>query len=333
MSVNTVRALVARFLAWRGPVTPFAVVTSAAAVVITGSGLVDLATQEQDPTAPGLSGTWTVIWSAVALALTLLPIALGARFPRWIGAVGTWVFIAVTALQLATAARPIISANNLVLYPMVACYVGWFLDRWTARATVLAAAAASAVALLVNPQLGLLTTWVNITMVSAFCLGATTYLHGRLERQARTDPLTGALNRAGLETQLEQELARSARSGQPLLVAVLDLDDFKRVNDTQGHAAGDRLLVDVVRDLQRQVRPYDVVARMGGDEFMLLMPGVGTAEGAGLFERLRERTGDIWSHGMAVSRPGDTVDTLTERADSRLYESKRARKTDPRSVH
>lgn len=332
MPVNTWRTLGARYVAWRGPVTPFAVVTTAAALVAAASGLVDLATQAQVSPGPSLGGGWTVVWSLVAMTIALLPLALGSRFPRWLGVVGAALFIGVTAMQLATADRPIISANNLVLYPMVACYVGWFYDRWTARSVVGAAGVASAAALYVNPQLGLTTTWVNVMLVSAFCVGATMYLHGRLERLARTDPLTGALNRAGLEAQLELELTRAARTGEPLLVTVLDLDDFKLVNDTRGHAAGDRLLVAVVRDLRRLVRPYDVVARMGGDEFMVLMPGAGAVEGAGVFDRLRGRTGDIWSHGMAVSRPGDTIDTLTERADARLYESKRARKGDPRPV-
>lgn len=332
MRMDTATVMVDRFLVWRGPITPFAVVTAAASAVIAASALVDLATQPSSSSGAAFAGRWTWAWCAVAVVIALAPLLLGGRYPRRLGLLGAWLFIAVTVVQLASADRPVISANNLVLYPMVACYVGWFHDRWAARGTVGVAAVASALALSANPQLGLATTWVNVTLVSAFCLGATMYLHGRLERLALTDPLTGALNRAGLEVRLEQELTRSLRTGQPLLVGVLDLDDFKLVNDTQGHAAGDRLLVELVSGLRRLSRPYDAIARLGGDEFMLLMPGVGPADGETVFARLRDRTGDIWSHGIAVSKPGDSVDTLTERADARLYRNKRARKSDSGSA-
>nr|WP_240188532.1 GGDEF domain-containing protein [Nakamurella flavida] len=204
--------------------------------------------------------------------------------------------------------------------------MGWFYPRWVARSVVAAAAAASGAALLLNPFLGIATIWLNLVLASVFCLECAAYLHIRLERQARTDPLTGALNRTGLTDRATQELARAARTSTPLTVAVLDLDDFKAVNDTRGHAAGDRLLVDVVEGLRQEMRPYDGIARLGGDEFMVLMPGLTPGHAEGVLARLRAGTGDVFSCGVATSRSSDTVATLTERADRRLYRDKRARK-------
>ena len=324
---DTLAAPVARFQAWRGPLTPFAVVTAAAAAVIWASGIVDALSQTAD--AGPLIGPWTWLWTVLAFAVAASPLLLGGRCRRWVGLVGTAVFVAVTVLQLATADRPIISANNLVLYPMVSCYMGWFYPRWVARTTVAVAAAASGTALLVNPFLVLATTWLNLTLASAFCLECAAYLHIRLERLARTDPLTGALNRSGLADRIGQELARASRTRTPLTVAVLDLDDFKAVNDTHGHAAGDQLLVDVVAGLRRVIRPYDSIARLGGDEFMILLPGLNPEVAEAVLDRLRRQSGDVFSSGVATSTATDTVRTLTERADQLLYRDKRSRKSQP----
>ncbi len=86
---------------------------------------------------------------------------------------------------------------------------------------------------------------------------------------------------------LERELDRTSRDGKPLTVVIGDIDHFKDVNDTWGHLAGDRALVEVSRRLQRSVRTYDGVGRYGGEEFMLVLPGCGVEDGAVLAERLR----------------------------------------------
>lgn len=112
-------------------------------------------------------------------------------------------------------------------------------------------------------------------------------------RLAQTNPLTGVLNPRAFDALAERELHRALRFGRPLALAFLDLDGSKLVNDTLGHSVGDRLLQALVAELLTQVRPSDAVARMGGDEFAILMPETTPEQAeaalAGIRERLLER--------------------------------------------
>lgn len=112
-------------------------------------------------------------------------------------------------------------------------------------------------------------------------------LQSELARTARTDGLTGCVTQTALYAVLEEELQRCARQQLPLSVLLLDLDDFKAVNDTFGHLAGDRVLRAVGQALRTTVRPYDLVARYGGDEFVVLAPGTALPAAGELAERLQ----------------------------------------------
>jgi diguanylate cyclase (GGDEF)-like protein/putative nucleotidyltransferase with HDIG domain len=156
--------------------------------------------------------------------------------------------------------------------------------------------------------------------------------HVELERQrdelarvSLTDPLTDALNRRGFEDRLRRELADSARSGRPLMLAVLDLDAFKAVNDREGHAAGDALLRETVKRLTGVLRPLDVVGRLGGDEFAVLFPGAGHANAEVLVDRLRDALAGRVPASFGYSCfPADGVhlEELFNHADVRLYAAK-----------
>jgi diguanylate cyclase (GGDEF)-like protein/putative nucleotidyltransferase with HDIG domain len=157
--------------------------------------------------------------------------------------------------------------------------------------------------------------------------------HGRqhrlLARISRADPLTGALNRRGLEERVDAELRACERAGNSGALLLIDLDSFKLVNDRFGHAAGDELLCWVVQTLQRIVRPLDTIARLGGDEFAVLLPNIEASDALNCATRiraaLRERTGA--SIGLATY-PLDGVDSesLLKLADARLYASRPARR-------
>jgi diguanylate cyclase (GGDEF)-like protein len=154
-----------------------------------------------------------------------------------------------------------------------------------------------------------------------------------LKRMAHTDPLTELPNRRGLLAHLTREMAMAARFRLPLAVIEFDLDYFKEINDVYGHQTGDRVLTAVARQVQRRLRATDVVGRMGGEEFLILAPGDGFAEGMKLAEEicraLRERpmAGDrAWvtgSFGVTVWEAGDTAEAILLRVDSALYAAKR----------
>lgn len=147
-----------------------------------------------------------------------------------------------------------------------------------------------------------------------------------LEQLAQTDPLTGAMNRRHLDLTLARELSRAARTGSPLCVAMLDVDHFKRFNDTFGHAEGDQLLRGMVDAWQEHLREFDAIARYGGEEFLVVLPSTDLDEAVRATERLRAvvpRDQRV-SAGVARFAPGETADDLTRRADEALYAAKRA---------
>lgn len=145
-----------------------------------------------------------------------------------------------------------------------------------------------------------------------------------LEELSRTDPLTGVANRRHLEHELARELSRARRTGTTVTLAFLDLDHFKRYNDTHGHAAGDRLLQELVTAWNDVLRPTDLLARVGGEEFVLVLPDADAGQARGVVERLRSLVpqGETCSAGLAVYRSGEEPAVLLERADSALYVAK-----------
>lgn len=166
-------------------------------------------------------------------------------------------------------------------------------------------------------------------------------LEAQLEQMSelvREDQLTGSLNRRGLEDVFERELARSERRGTPLCIAMLDLDDFKKINDTYGHTAGDEALIHLVRVIKDTLRAMDVIARFGGEEFLIILPDTGMDEAAQAVTRLqRELTKQIFMHnhtrmlitfsaGVAMRRENEDQQSLIKRADIALYAAKKAGK-------
>jgi diguanylate cyclase (GGDEF)-like protein len=154
------------------------------------------------------------------------------------------------------------------------------------------------------------------------------------ERMALIDPLTGLYNRRVATERLASEASRSQRHGHPLTVVSLDLDKFKQINDTYGHLAGDQVLKEFSARLHSAIRLSDFAARMGGDEFLVLLPECSTAQVDILLARLRpmeiEYSGQkipiCFSAGSVGYERGETTDQFLERADRTLYIEKRAGK-------
>ena len=160
-------------------------------------------------------------------------------------------------------------------------------------------------------------------------------LNNLLNRLARTDELTGLPNRRAVMESLRWQVAHSSRTGLPLTVMSLDLDHFKGINDTWGHAAGDEVLRAFARLITAVVREVDICGRVGGEEFILVLPGTGAQGARTVGERLRQRlattpillpTGEqvavTVSGGIVAFRPGETVESVLNRVDLALYSAK-----------
>lgn len=155
------------------------------------------------------------------------------------------------------------------------------------------------------------------------------------ERLALKDPLTGLSNRRAAMDRLTAEASRSQRYGHPLAVVSLDLDKFKQINDTLGHAAGDQVLKEFALRLTAAIRLSDFASRMGGDEFLVLLPECSTAQVESFLARLRpmetEYAGQkipiLFSAGWVGYEQGESTEQFLERADRTLYAEKRAGKS------
>ncbi|MCU1175684.1 diguanylate cyclase [Stenotrophomonas maltophilia] len=271
-----------------------------------------------------------VLWTLMALA-ALVP---------WL----RWEHLAWVAQGLQVS---YLSGCGLAL--LVGIWARWRGDRWSQAGL---AALAPMLALIIADACGaqwlleyrvealqLAVTW--LLMMAAYALnqrlGRLRQQRDELRQLAETDGLTGLPNRrAGLQ-QLGRHLERVNREGGPLVIGFLDIDLFKDINDRHGHAVGDLVLVAVARALRTAVRSQDEVVRMGGEEFLLLMPGMPREAASARLDRLRQRITEAGlalqvaglevtaSIGLAQWRPGeDDLAALLRRADHAMYVAKRA---------
>ncbi|MDP6183582.1 MAG: GGDEF domain-containing protein [Gammaproteobacteria bacterium] len=161
--------------------------------------------------------------------------------------------------------------------------------------------------------------------------------------QVLIDPLTGILNRSGYTENVGKEFLRWRRYGSTLTLAVIDLDRFKDINDSYGHAAGDKVLTNVAQQIESQIRECDILCRYGGEEFVLLLPETSLQDGMALLEKLRAYIAKCNFHfqqtpvpvtlscGIAEFRESDNVADVFDRADQAMYLSKRSGRDQCRS--
>jgi len=160
----------------------------------------------------------------------------------------------------------------------------------------------------------------------------------KLSDEVSTDPLTQIANRRGMMRAFEAEQARVERQGSPLAIGLLDVDNFKKLNDQLGHQTGDEALKFLARRVSESLRPVDVVARYGGEEFVVMLPDTPLEEGQQILTRLqRTLSAEFFTHddnkvfitfsaGVTAYRPGEPIEAALERADIGLYEAKRTGK-------
>ncbi len=268
------------------------------------------------------------------------PIAVAGALAL-VGALGVWLF----ALRIPTIGFELLAALGSVVtsflvahaathggmmvaafaYPWIAIYSAHFFERRVVIAQGLLISVGFGVGLLLGglPHVGVYWATVTVTIWS-ICL-VLGHLSESLRRQADTDQLTGLLNRNGFLAAATREHAIAQRSGNPLTLALLDLDGFKQINDRRGHVAGDRVLADLGGAWRACLRTGDILARHGGDEFVLLLPATSPEGAVAVLDRLHVKDLPVkWSVGIGEWLPGESLAECVARADSHLYSVKNA---------
>jgi diguanylate cyclase (GGDEF)-like protein len=269
----------------------------------------------------------------VRLDLALMPVTLGmlaltliggARLPRWALLAQVALAVVLNSALVGAAHTTGGAVGDGLAYVWLTVYAALFFPRAAIAFGVLSA---------IGFGLGLLAGGLPSMVSPWFILSVTVLTLGevvaRMSRAAQsriaTDILTGVLNRGGLQEAAQRAAERRRRRTEALAVAALDLDGFKEVNDQCGHAAGDRLLVEASAAWRGALRRDDVLARTGGDEFVLLLPNTSQDEAWAVLERVRDAYPVAWSAGVTDWRDGDTLESCLERADDRLYAAKGTR--------
>lgn len=262
---------------------------------------------------------------ASVLALASFTWFVLPRLPGWL----VNLVAALAGLSVCHQAATTTDPQMLTLVPMLLAWLavwdGYFLHPIAMTVQVVVLQAGYAAALLVNQQ-GM--RWPGFVVVAVSLLGvayAVNVATRGLRLGATHDPLTGCWNRAGLEMVAGPTLAGALRRGESVSVAMIDLDGFKQFNDARGHRAGDRLLHRAANQWRRQLRGQDILARVGGDEFVVVMPGVSYRQADLVLERLDRDPELRWSWGVTNWGSGEDLVAVLERADRELYLQKRGR--------
>ena len=279
---------------------------------------------------------FSILPGLVACVFVIFLLAFGVRFPMPLLVALGPVGVALIGYALATTEGP---GDAAVLYMWPVLWVAYFFGRTGSILVVAWIGVVHGVALASLPNgEGNLDRWLDV-MVSVGVVAGVVYLLSQSNRtlvaqlaeEARVDQLTGVLNRRGFDERMDVELDRARRDGTSLGVASFDIDHFKQVNDEFGHEIGDRVLAHLGSVLAAETRATDVVGRMGGEEFVVLLPGCPGQDTQAFAERVRGRFAEsghlppvTLSAGVSSAvAPADGALLLAE-SDAALYAAKRA---------
>lgn len=275
---------------------------------------------------PDMSPRWMLItFSVVALLQCVYAAIRGDRLTRT--DVTPMVVSTLTATVLLTYNTHVDVATlaNGATLSIMALYVVWFLPGRAGRVILYSGCASwwAAIALRGDPILSA----VALVVLAQVVLGAEVLARARVtdHRLAHRDVLTGAVDRTAISEGCERHFTHLLERGTPFSIIVIDLDGLREINNRQGHFAGDAVLAEACRHWRTRLRERDVLGRIGGDEFMIVLPGSAAIEATDVEARLRVDATVAWSAGVAQARPDDTLATLMNRADERMYRQKAQR--------
>jgi len=278
------------------------------------------------PHRPGPDPITDLATSAAALACAAMLLALRGHLRVWFFHVLVQIGNALIAAGMYAGGPTETTEHYSLLYLWGALYASYFFSRRAAVIhTLMGSLTYGAVLLLKEPNLFWVSPW--FVMMGSFMLAAliVNWLTQQIRTLARNDSLTGLYNRRTFEEELGRELRRAERDRRPVCVLLVDLDNFKRINDTLGHSTGDRLLKEAAAAWGEQIRHNDVLARYGGDEFAALLPDCSLHDAEVIAGRLRAAMPSqaTCSIGFAMWDGKENEDALLTRVDEALYRAKR----------
>jgi diguanylate cyclase (GGDEF)-like protein len=297
------------------------------------------------------SGPWVGWWTLLPLVGAALLFALADRYVPRMDRPEYAMFVAWAGSELIIAASVALTGGPHVALSWLAIPVVTLVARFSVRGIVNGVAFALVVLLAVALGTDTAAVLDDPTLVIApaalivsLAMLSTALMRSDLDFRNRAviDPLTGMLNRGALRSRVEELGQQSALSGEPVGLIVVDVDDFKLVNDEHGHVAGDAVLRDLAYRLRRELRAFDLAYRLGGEEFLMVLPGAGLEATAALAKQLcgavdGEVVGGVEitiSCGVAASRRGTRFeyDPVFGAADAALYEAKHSGRNCVRSA-
>ena len=270
------------------------------------------------PTAPR---TMTLVNAVIALAI------LGALLGRveHVRPVHLHAIVALSTglltLHVASTTTPAGTVVTAVDFFWITVYCALFFTQRALVAHLSLIGLGMAVALGAAGAVSPVHTWVLLMLMNAGVAYVLSALVAALRQHATRDPLTGVLNRRAFADEARREIARASRASKPIVLVLIDFDDFKGINDSMGHAAGDAVLGSATTAWQGCLRPHDRLGRLGGDEFLVMLPGADAAQAQQVLRRLADASDHSWTAGVAQWE-GDRFDDWLRRADDALYRAK-----------
>ncbi|GAA2180936.1 hypothetical protein GCM10009847_20800 [Leucobacter tardus] len=311
-------AVLHRFAAWQ---TPFSVVSGLMPGVLVLVFATDLIVGHE-----GANRTQILWWIVLFGIATTLPFALGRRYPAWLGLVMVAFYAGWITYFIVWVNHVHAHISALLELPMVALYLGWFFRPGIGRPFMFVCVVAVIVAVSLNPEVAGpgIPSWITTgyaIMIAGLGFEGGVFIRRVADARLERDELTGALNRRGLDRLARLTASRAARRDVQLTCVVIDFDHFKEINDSAGHAAGDTALRDTVLHWMSHMNRSDLIARTGGDEFVIILHCC-TEDGRMLVEEVQRSSPHPWSYGISAFPSGDTLDRAIARADEHLYRAR-----------